>query len=294
MSYSFAALCAGYEADLARMTVTRAGEVNETAERLLKYLDHYQPVTAKDGVPAVFIASSFEREASSNFRDNPAQGDPLDRVSHNVPRGMGPYTGPNAWVNAAIDAYHLDDLDKVGAGNWTWPRFCYEGEKFNGFGPRMRGHKTGYLWSGTNIYTGGKYVSDGVWSSSARDDQLGIVPMAKRMVELDPSLDLGAVIGALVSTPIVQDSAPALNKLGASLTVDGSLGANTRRAIRAFQRAHGLEADGVAGHGTWKMINTVLAPQVAINPASKIAEQPDLKAPTVAEAAMAFLQAYKH
>jgi peptidoglycan hydrolase-like protein with peptidoglycan-binding domain len=111
----------------------------------------------------------------------------------------------------------------------------------------------------------------------------------------------------LVSTPIVQDSAPApdavediatlqtdLNKLGASLTVDGSLGANTRRAIRAFQRAHGLEADGVAGHGTWKMINTVLAPQVAINPASKIAEQPDLKAPTVAEAAMAFLQAYKH
>jgi hypothetical protein len=65
-----------------------------------------------------------------------------------------------------------------------------------------RGRKTGYLWSGSNIYTGGKYVSDGVWSSSAEDEQLGIVPMAKRMVELDPSLDLGAAIGALVSTPI--------------------------------------------------------------------------------------------
>src|SRR6185437_10258183 len=249
MSYSFAALCAEYEADLARMVITRTSEVNETAERLLKNLDRYQKVTAIDGVPAVFIGPSFEREASSNFRDNPAQGDPLDRVSRDVPRGMGPYTGPDAWVNAAVDAYHLDHLDRVGAGGWSWPRLCFEGEIFNGFGPRLHRRKTGYLWSGTNIYDGGKYIRDGYWSSQAQDEQLGIIPMAKRMVELNPSLDLGAAVGtAIVMTapavPIVTPNTAsvaqlqaALNKFGADLVVDGSIGSKTRRAIRAFQRA---------------------------------------------------------
>jgi hypothetical protein len=171
-----------------------------------------------------------------------------------------------------------------------------------------RGRKTGYLWSGSNIYTGGKYVSDGVWSSSAEDEQLGIVPMAKRMVELDPSLDLGAVIGALVSTPIAAPVAPVeptdgpktvdnvkalqadLNKLGSDLTIDGSIGANTRRAIRAFQRAHGLNDDGIAGPDTWAAITAALkTPDTATAAVAKVVEQPEHKGPTLGEAAMAFL-----
>jgi lysozyme family protein len=298
MSYQYAALRAEYEADLARMVVTRGHEVDETARRLLKYLDRYEQVTAKDGVPAVYIASSFEREASSDFRDNPAQGDPLNRVSRNVPRGMGPYTGPNAWVNAAVDAYRIDGLDKVGASNWVWPRFCFEGELFNGFGPRMRGKKTGYLWAGTNVYTGGKFVRDGVWSSTYVDTQLGIVPIAKRMVELNPSLDLGTAIAVVQSAP-ADPVIPAtvetvsalqgdLNILGAHLNVDGSLGANTRRAVKAFQRVHGLDDDGIPGPDTWRAITAALktADQTAV--VAKITEQPEHNVPTLREAAHAF------
>lgn len=307
MSYSFAALSAEYEVDLARMVVTREREINETAERLLKNLDRYQQVTAQDGVPVVFIASSFEREASSNFRDNPAQGDPLDRVSRDVPRGMGPYSGPDAWVHAAIDAYRLDHLDRVGAGNWNWPRFCYEGEAFNGFGPRMHGRKTGYLWSGTNIYSGGKYVSDGVWSSHADDEQLGIVPVAKRMVALNPSLDLGSAVGSIMvmtaqASPIVTPNTAsvaqlqaALNKFGADLDVDGSDGAKTRRAIRAFQRSHGLDVDGVAGIDTWKALNACIAasPETKTGVIAAVNDQPENKGPTFAEAVAAFVDDVK-
>lgn len=35
------------------------------------------------------------------------------------------------------------------------------------------------------------------------------------------------------------------------VTVDGEFGPRTRRALIAFQRDHGLPADGVVGRGTW-------------------------------------------
>lgn len=264
MSYSYEMLRGEYEALLARMVVTRPDEVDETARRLLKNKARYEAVTAINGVPVVFIAPSFDREASSNFDRSPAQGDPLDRVSHDIPRGLGPYEGPDAWLHAALDAYRLDGLDRV--KDWTWPRLCFEGEAFNGFGPRLHRHRTGYLWAGTNIYDGGKYVADGVWDPSAIDHQLGIIPVARRMAELDHSLDLTNESLAPNALPPPGFLSPEalqrdLNLLGADppLEVDGNYGRMTRRAIRAFQAKHGLEDDGVAGPRTRAVIAAAMA-----------------------------------
>ena len=286
MAYPFAALSAGYTHLLATMQVTNPGLVNATAVKLIKYVDegYYADVSAEDGIPQVWMATSFERESSSNFHTSPAQGDYLWERSVHVPRGLGPYidhtdTNPldwvQAWARAAKDAYHIDRLDTVGAANWSWERACFEGELFNGFGYRGYGINTPYLWACTNHYTSGKYVADGQYSSSARDGQIGIIPVMFRMVEIRPSLSLSNAFPSSSSAPMPQ-AAPvalkdaralqiALNTLGTNppLIVDDSYGRMTRRAVTNFQQAHGLAVDGIAGAETWLAINKVLRDKAA-------------------------------
>lgn len=184
----FAALRAEYSALLARMRITRAPAVENAAQKLIRFIDagRYKAGCDATGVPQIVAAASFEREASSNFSLNPAQGAPLHQRSTIIPHN-GPFA---TWTEAQIAAYQIDDLDKVGAANWSWEIACYYEERFNGFGPRNHGRHTGYLWAGSNIYTGGKYVSDGVWDPGAIDQQLGVIPMMKRIVELRPDLAL--------------------------------------------------------------------------------------------------------
>lgn len=43
----------------------------------------------------------------------------------------------------------------------------------------------------------------------------------------------------------------ALNRAGATLTVDGSYGAKTEQAVRKVQADNGLTTDGVCGPKTW-------------------------------------------
>jgi len=180
------------------------------------------------------------------------------------------------------------DPSLQGGGGWTWARAAYEGELYNGFGPRAHGRRTGYLWSWTNIYTGGKYVADGKWDPDHRDEQCGMVPMMAALLRLDSALALAdappwsvapgsagvppAPAGvAAVPAPAVPVPSPhvptvfdrdetawlqaALNRLNATqgfskdppLVVDGCYGRHTRRTVTAFQAAHGLAPDGLAG-----------------------------------------------
>ncbi len=44
--------------------------------------------------------------------------------------------------------------------------------------------------------------------------------------------------------------------------VDGKMGKNTRRAIRAFQRANNLPADGKVGLNTWEVLKVYLNKKV--------------------------------
>lgn len=238
--------------------------VDKTAAKLLGYKSRYEAVTAQNGVPVVFIAPSFEREASSNFSKNPAQGWPLTSISRLVPQN-GPF---RTWFDAAIAAYHLNGLDQVGAGNWTWELICFYGEIFNGMGYRDYHHMhTPYLWGGTNIQTVGKYVGDGEFDATHMDAQLGIIPVARRMVELDASLALPTVIPAPTHSGIADQNSgadarfvqEAMNRLGwqPPLKVDGSYGDKTMKAVQHFQRSFGLKVD-FAGPETVKALHAAI------------------------------------
>jgi lysozyme family protein len=273
LQHPFEILSPEYTHLLAQMKITRVNDVDATAERLLKYVDagHYDAGCKATGVPIIVAAASFEREASSNFNLNPAQGWPLHEKSK-----WTPYNGPfDDWTTAQIAAYKIDGLDKIGAANWSWEYGCYEEEGFNGWGYRNHGIPSPYLFGGTNIQKPGKYTSDGRFDASVMDTQLGVIPIMLRMVQIRPALALPFPFPAATTSPVVVPvpmPAPvglqnaemlqnALNELGADpkLAVDGNFGRQTRRALMAFQAANGLEADGLAGAKTWAVINSKIA-----------------------------------
>lgn len=255
MKHPFETLSPEYSQLLAAMSVRpeKRELVDKVAVKLLGFESRYQPVTDRNGVPVIFIGPSFEREATSNFTKNPAQGWALSSISK-----VKPYNGPfRTWFDAAIEAYHLNGLDLVGAANWTWELVCFYGEMFNGFGYRdYHGMHSPYLWGGTNIQTIGKYTSDGNFDPSHMDEQIGIIPVARRMVELKPAL---ALPGSVIAIPPPRHSGIAaadtgidvkwiqetMNKLGwqPELGVDGNYGTKTWRAVQHFQRSWGLKVD---------------------------------------------------
>ena len=55
----------------------------------------------------------------------------------------------------------------------------------------------------------------------------------------------------------VRSAQARLNALGARLTADGSFGAATETAVKVFQAANGLTADGVIGRSTWNRLYSV-------------------------------------
>jgi lysozyme family protein len=241
----------------------RATYVRTVASHLLVSRDQYAAVHAAIGIPIIVCAAIHYRESNADFGTYLGNGDPLDRPTKHVPRGRG---GFKTWYMGAIDALTLDRLNQV--NDWTWERAIYEWTLYNGFGPLDRGKQSGYPWGGTNIYTGGKYVRDGVWDPDWNDTQLGCYPIACAMVSMDASLDLPRFSGALpppdhdVTKPVapppgigeidVKKLQAELNSVSAHppLVVDGSYGRMTRRAVEDFQDRSSLTVDGLAGPET--------------------------------------------
>ena len=181
---AFTDLKSEYENLWATMKVRpeRAGVVDAIARKLIGHKAQYQAVEKATRVPWFVIAALHNRESDADFDTYLGNGEPLDRVTHLVPRGRGPF---DSWEEGAIDALRVDGLDQV--REWTPARACYEIEKFNGFGYRTH-HKdvlSPYLWSFTNHYTAGKYVGDGHFDHDAVDKQCGALPVLKRITEIE-------------------------------------------------------------------------------------------------------------
>ena len=289
MQHPFEVLEPEYIKRLSVLKITRPSSVHKRAAAILRrpeVIANFKPVQEALGIPMVWMICSFERESGLDFRTSPAQGDRWDRVSVNVPRGVGPF---KSFTDAAIWSYKYDHLD-TNKFPWSWPYMSYRWEAFNGFGPRdYHGRVSGYDFAGTDQYDpptglGGKYTGDGKWSGTTVDQQLGCVPLALELVRLEPSLgldetvptipDLSAPAGRAVRVPVtpvptgidgglkgvawLQDSLNKLGGEGTPLLIDGSYGRRTGSAVRAFQASYELEPDGLAGDLTCAAIDAAL------------------------------------
>lgn len=162
----------------------RMAVVNTLVERLNQHRDTYQSVANEVGVPWGFVAVIHNMEASQRFDGHLHNGDPLTARTVHVPAGR-PAKGnpPFKWAESAADALRMKKLGP--ASDWTLPGTLFQLELFNGIGYR-RFHPhvlTPYLWSFSNHYKSGKYISDGTWSETAVSAQCGSTVLLRRMAE---------------------------------------------------------------------------------------------------------------
>lgn len=170
--------------ELCKINSNRATLFKSVASRLTNpdAVARYKTVEARTGVPWWFIAVAHEREASQNWSLSLAQGDPWNRKSVHVPANRGPF---KSWEDAAYDA--LVNCPPYAARNKDWsPGGALAMlEKYNGLGYWRKGIPSPYIWAGTNQYTRGKFVADGVFSGTTVDSQLGCAGLLKAMGVLD-------------------------------------------------------------------------------------------------------------
>jgi lysozyme family protein len=168
----------------------RLALVSRQADKIISFKDRYKPIVDATGVPYYIIGLIHLRESNFNFNTHLHNGDPLTGRTYHVPAGR-PLTGspPFSFEESAIDALKQKGYDKI--KDWSVERIAYILEKYNGFGYVARGVNSPYLWASTNQYVRGKYIRDGVYSSSTVDSQLGTMAILK--VIFDKTQDMPKV-----------------------------------------------------------------------------------------------------
>lgn len=195
-----ARLIAANKARWDKAKITRGPEFDAVAKRLAGPFAKkaYQEIERDTGVPWFVVAVIHEREASQNWGANIAQGDPWNRPSVHVPRGRGPFS---SWREAANDALKNCAPYAAKWKDWSPGGAMTLLEEYNGLGYASRGIPSPYIWSGTDQYHSGKYVSDGVFDPNAVDRQLGCAGLILAMAKIDSSVNFGAPIPAPPDVP---------------------------------------------------------------------------------------------
>lgn len=193
---------AGYTNLFAKMKIRpeRISAAQAIARKLAANKVRYEVVAKPFGCPWWFVAVIHQLEGAANFSTHLHNGDPLTSRTVHVPAGR-PAVGspPFTWEASAADALTLQGIDKV--PSWELPRCLYELERYNGWGYLGKVNSP-YLWSMSDLYTTGKYVADGVWSSGAVSEQYGAAVILRALMDLklveeskDPMSELKDFLG---------------------------------------------------------------------------------------------------
>lgn len=167
----------------ALVDVSRKTEIDSIAKICLGYWPLYEAVKEACGVPEYMTACLDYRESDFDHRSYLANGDPLFNSdgrplqTRHVPKGLGPV---KSWAEGAVLS-----LEDSGLTNFqhtlSIADILFLLESYNGLGYQHHGHISPYLWSGTSLYTSGKYVADGVYDNNFVDKQIGCVPILRAL-----------------------------------------------------------------------------------------------------------------
>jgi len=181
--YTYEALKSDYTRKWTGMVISpaRLAAITKEADKVIAGRDVYTRLQNVTNIPWYFIGILHLRESSCNFNRHLHNGDPLSGRTYHVPAGR-PVKGnpPFTFEESAIDA--LTMMGYTSIKDWSIEQIAFSSEKFNGFGYRMHGVPSAYLWAGTNQYISGKYVSDGVFDASVVDVQQGCMAILKTIL----------------------------------------------------------------------------------------------------------------
>lgn len=253
-----------------------------------KNQQRYVYVAGQTGVPAALIAAIHYRESSMRFDTYLHQGDRLGRPAVNHPSNIPVF---HVWEDAAIHALNLKKGVRTAMGmdetTTDFAAMATYAEVYNGLGYHNRGLESPYVYGGTDQYTGGRYVRDGVFDPNSFDQRMGVMALVQGLgdaaVTTGPSTSItpeaawatvlsgGDVLRVGTSGPAVRALQERLVRNGARISVDGEFGPGTRSAVIAFQTQSGLGADGLVGRETAARLDGVTtgpapAPAAPTNP----------------------------
>jgi lysozyme family protein len=145
-----------------------------------KNKEKYKTVAEKTDMPQHLIAALHWRESSGNFKTYLHQGDPLGKPAVHVPKNIPVFY---EWEDAAVHALNgkKSIKNKFGITKDTTdlaPLLAFT-EAYNGLGYFNKNRISPYVYSGSDVYTSGKYVADGKYDPNAKDKQLGTFVLIK-------------------------------------------------------------------------------------------------------------------
>ena len=169
--------------DDAAIDPTKGPLVDKLATVLVSFRPTYLKLQADLQIPWHFIGLIHCMESNFNFGTHLHNGDTLMHRTVNVPKGR-PLAEvadpPFAWTTSAADALTMKGFHTQ--TNWSLPAQLFRLEQYNGFGYRMRGRASPYLWSFSDRYTDGKFVKDGVFDPAAISKQCGAAVLLKHLI----------------------------------------------------------------------------------------------------------------
>jgi lysozyme family protein len=157
----------------------------KSAQTIVNNLPRYERVQVQVNVrmPVYIVGLIHLLESDGSFTQHLHNGDPLSARTRRIPANR-PVKGnpPFSWEESAVDALIYDEANERDFHDI--PHVLRYLEGYNGMGYRKFLTRSPYLWSGTSLYTSGKFVRDNEYDPKAVSKQLGCVPVMKCFFEL--------------------------------------------------------------------------------------------------------------